>query len=413
MDSRSSGMCVATLLLATLGALPACGGCDAVPPNAVVDCNVATVIPGTAKTDILFVVDDSGSMNGAQNNLRANFQAFVDRLQASVVKNDFQIGVTTSSVDTYAQGAANPYPDTFWNPNTPADTCPAPPYPTGTTYPKGALVSVAEAPGTTGDPLKRVQSTTSPPRILSVNSSTLVADFTSNAFVGVCGSGKEQGLEAARLALQASSPGGANAGFLRTGARLAVIILSDDDDCSDPLHTGTSREPTACTSYAVQNYVDYFNGPIDGETRPLVLGLVIAVDPTTLQPAACIEPSGNAAEHPALRYRAFADQFGSNVYVDSICKTNFHDTLVQIASLIDPGQVLPLSGEPPDWRLMAVTVVRADGSRLGCQVAPAGTAGAEVQYLAPTATEPPRLQFGGTCTLQQGDQVEINIACAG
>src|SRR5438132_364341 len=57
---------------------------------------------------------------------------------------------------------------------------------------------------------------------------------------GVVGSGQEMGLEAARRALteplvstptDARPPG--NRGFLRPGSRLLVIIVSDEDDCSD------------------------------------------------------------------------------------------------------------------------------------------------------------------------------------
>jgi len=35
------------------------------------------------RTDILFVVDDSGSMEDEQQNLAANFDAFIERLAAS------------------------------------------------------------------------------------------------------------------------------------------------------------------------------------------------------------------------------------------------------------------------------------------------------------------------------------------
>ena len=406
-NRRARGLAAPLARLALASCLAAVTGCDSVSSDAVTRCNQQLVLPGAVKTDILFVVDDSGSMDGAQANLQANFQAFVDRLAASPVKNDFQIGVTTTSVDTYYQGT---FPDTFWNPYTPTDTCTAPPYPTSATYPKGALVSVT--PTGNGDQLHRVQSVTQPPRILPAGSPTLVADFVANVDVGVCGSGKEAGLEAARLAIQAAVPGGANDRFLRPGARLAVVIVSDDDDCSDPLHQGTSREPTACTSYPVQSYVDYFTGPLGGETRPVIVGAIVAVDPVTLQPSACLEPSGNAAEHGAVRYRAFADAFGANALVDSVCNPSFHDTLVKLAGLIDPGQVMPLQGVPSDWRLLVVSVVKADGTRVSCTVGD-GTGGtADVVYLPPAGSDPARLQFGGACTLQLGDSVDVRTACA-
>jgi hypothetical protein len=60
-----------------------------------------------------------------------------------------------------------------------------------------------------------------------------------------------------------------------------------------------------------------------------------------------------------------------------------------------------------------VNVHRAGGSSQVCPVSGPGTTGAEVEYLPPDATHPARLQFGGACTLKQGDTVDINIICAG
>src|SRR5476651_1176713 len=104
--------------LAILAALPACSSCDTVPADALVNCQVTEVLPDKVSTDILFVVDDSGSMAEEQANLATNLGAFIDTLAASPVQNDFRIGVTTSSVEefnagkTYAAGpsAGVPYP---------------------------------------------------------------------------------------------------------------------------------------------------------------------------------------------------------------------------------------------------------------------------------------------------------------
>src|SRR5207248_7519381 len=78
-------------------------------------------------------------------------------------------------------------------------------------------------------------------RILDKGSSTLAADFKANVRVGVDGSGKEQPFQAARLALSDRLLD-TNAGFLRDGARLAIIFLTDEDDCSD------SKAPFATTN---------------------------------------------------------------------------------------------------------------------------------------------------------------------
>src|SRR5437870_2132665 len=90
-----------TVLLATaLLAVPACT-CDSVPGHALVDCQATAILPDAVATDILFVVDDSGSMSEEQANLAANLGAFIDTLVASPVKNDFRIGVTNTSVEEF------------------------------------------------------------------------------------------------------------------------------------------------------------------------------------------------------------------------------------------------------------------------------------------------------------------------
>jgi type IV pilus biogenesis protein CpaD/CtpE len=48
------------LLAAVLAAFAGCGGCDTVPTEAIQDCSQSAVFAGHVKTDILFVVDDSG-----------------------------------------------------------------------------------------------------------------------------------------------------------------------------------------------------------------------------------------------------------------------------------------------------------------------------------------------------------------
>ncbi len=61
------------------------------------------------------------------------------------------------------------------------------------------------------------------------------SDFAARALVGVEGSDKEKGLEAAAFALNPilTAPGGANDGFLRPEAQLLVVFVSDEEDCSD------------------------------------------------------------------------------------------------------------------------------------------------------------------------------------
>jgi hypothetical protein len=384
---------------AVLLALLAAGCGPAAPPNAVKACQDLAIAED--RTDILFVVDDSGSMDDKQRNLAANFGAFIGRLAASPAKNAYQVAVVTTDVDRYDFGR---FPDTFAS----SPVCPASPM-AGQPYPRGAIVSVSGP----DDPAARVFSTTAGPRILPAASPTLVADFQRNVYVGVCGSGREQGLEAARRALSEPLLSGANAGFVRAGARLVLIFVSDDDDCSDPESTGAGEEPTACTSYPVQGYVDFLRGPIAGEPKDLFVAAIAAVDPATRQPARCtVQGTGAQAEHAAFRYAELVAALGERAMIDSVCNASFYDTLLAIASRIT--QEVPLEAAPADPRLLAVALDRADGTRQACTVRQEGQPGtADVVYVPPAGSRPPSLRFGGACDLRVGDRIDAKLICVG
>jgi hypothetical protein len=135
------------------------------------------------QVDILWVVDNSNSMEEEQTTLTSGFDAFAAQLDAS--DTDFQLGVITTSFD-YADEQ------------------------------RGVLVG--EPPFLTRD-------------------DDYVQEFAARATVGVGGSGKEKGLEAAVWAVQPlmtfEGLGGPNEGFVRTDAQLLVVVVSDEEDCSD------------------------------------------------------------------------------------------------------------------------------------------------------------------------------------
>lgn len=381
----------AAALLAAL----ACA-CNAAPPGAVSKCATTSIVPGVPKTDVLFVVDDSGSMAAEQALLAGGFQRFIDRLAALPVKSSFQIGVTTTSVD-FPAAAPNAQGYVLQTA-----------YPGGRPYPQGALVA------------------TSGRKLLDAASPTLVADFQANVAVGTIGSGKEQGLRAALLAVTDRIADGQNAGLLRPGARLALILVSDEDDCSDPAtppaiiyQAGVDR----CHSDAdqallppVQTYLDAFRQPLDGEARDLIVAELVGVDPQTKQPVATL--ACNPAGYGGFRYAAFAQGVkgaGGQALVDDVCQGDFSSTLDAIAGLLAT-QTVPLSEAPSDWRLLAVRVDRAAGASQACRVGLDGdpsAAAADVVYTPPLGGRPATLTFGGACTLSQGDAIHLELLCAG
>ena len=378
------------IAVTVLAALAGCGALDSVPSGAVTNCQVVTLVP--SKTDILFVVDDSGSMQPEQANLATNFDAFITRLSQSAVKSDFQIGITTTSVDWpfAADNAAG-----FTLRTT---------YDDGTPYPAGALVA-ASGKAT----------------ILKSSSPTLVEDFKANVNVGTLGAAKEQGLRAAELAVTDRIADGKNAGFLRQGARLALIIVTDEDDCSDPASPPAVVYPArgdACHTDEdqaslppVSTFAKALRGQLAGQTRSMVVAVIAGVDPETREPAKPVcSPGGLAAK----RYKVLVDDFGGAGLIDDVCQADFTRTLQDIAGLID--QNVDLDQALSDPNLLTVSVSHAAGSTAACKLAQAGgdTSAADAIYTGPDPQTGrlPSLTFQRSCALGAGDQVHVQVLCA-
>jgi len=138
---------------------------------------------GRPKADILFVIDNSGSMGEEQASLSANLGSFLQFAQAQQI--DYQVAVTTTDVEGGEDGRFVPV---------------------------------------TGNPSDRIVTPRTQPSPESV--------FAANISVGTSGSANEQGLQAAYLALSNPLIFGHNAGFIRPDAVLSVIIVSDEEDYS-------------------------------------------------------------------------------------------------------------------------------------------------------------------------------------
>jgi hypothetical protein len=200
-----------------------------------------TIVPGHATdtftqeeaptVDILFVVDDSSSMKEEQAALSAGFQTFVRQMEQAA--SDFHIGVISTSQDTT-------------DPN------------------RGHLL---------GDPA-----------YLTPQDDYVTLFHDRIASIGVAGSSKEKGLEAASYALSPDMLIGPNTGFLRADANLLVVIVSDEDDCSDdgaldgqdPDACYTERDVLVPVDFEVARIVDAKN---DGELVQIA-GIVGPFDDT-------------------------------------------------------------------------------------------------------------------------------------
>jgi hypothetical protein len=187
-----------------------------------------------------------------------------------------------------------------------------------------------------------------------------------------------------KLALDGSQTG--NAGFLRDGAVLAIVILTDEDDCSvvegdpslfeltglpdddfrcQPLYAYTCDEPISPTAPGMYHhcrprtgsyledtarYYDFVVG-LKGDPSSVVVAL-IAGDPTpdiavgplmlngrtqplALQPSCSTMIGSNVAiGRPAIRLADFTSRFGDHGLVRSVCQADYSGVVTDIAQLV-------------------------------------------------------------------------------
>jgi hypothetical protein len=146
------------------------------------------------KVDILFVVDDSISMDGEQANLAANIPLFVSEIEKSRIL-DYHIGVITSSFDGNNQYGCGP----------------------------GKVRACGDGVLNGGDSgITFVQRST--PNLLTV--------LSENLLVGTRGSTTERFFSPVRAALTSPLINKENAGFYRDDASIVVIFITDTEDQS-------------------------------------------------------------------------------------------------------------------------------------------------------------------------------------
>jgi hypothetical protein len=322
-------------------------------------------IPVSADIDVLFVIDNSRSTQDKQTIFASNFPNFVASLQRfpGGLPN-VHLGVVTSTVDigvaTFGTACHPVAGQDGVLQNAPLEA-------TATCQPATTdrfLADVAQPGGS------RTRNYTG----------ELPAALSCIAQVGETGCGFEAPLEAMKRALDGSHP--ENAGFLRTGAFLAVVFLVDEDDCSGKpaLFTqGTGvvgSKDFRCTqaAYACDRPIapdlagSYTNckvrhdGLLDDPSEYAqflsslqgpsgVAVAVIAGDPQTtiatgtlappLPPDFGLQPSCRAviAGHPAvgrpaLRLAGFLGNFGDRGLFSTVCQSDYSQTLDDIGTLL-------------------------------------------------------------------------------
>jgi len=399
-----------------------------------------------ADVDVLFVIKDSREATVVQQNLVANFPAFVAGLRSS--DNglpNLHVGVTTTSMGAGAFTATVP-------------TCQTPDL--------GNLVHDVRA---ATDPVctsARIRAGDHFIVALANESQTNYSGNLSDVFRCIAQVGSsacifEQPLAAARAALGDPTMGlqapAGNQGFLRDAALLAVILVDDEDDCSvppdsmlfDPSQTMLSDPlgPLAsfrCTEFGItcdgltanngriprtaggpytgcrsndalaqidrlhaltplQFFVDYFQrvkvlpghlvmAALAAQPEPFVVG----VEPMTQFPglvASCAASNGMLG-FPGVRLRQLVDAFGPVGSIRPVCQNSYQDAMVAFAQLVGSPLRTCLQAVPADVANPGQPVPRpgldgaVDPNRVSC------TAADDAGAIAPCN---PAGQPAGTC----------------
>lgn len=228
-----------------------------------------------AKIDVLWVIDNSGSMATSQQNLTDNFSSFIDKFTGKGL--DFQIAVTTTQ--SYL---ALPVWTPYYN------TAPMPSY-----FEGQAQDWIAKfRDGAPGVHSGFFMITPQTPNINDV--------FRMNATQGVNGRGDERSLQSMRTSLESSR----NQGFLRQGSYLAVILVTDEDDFS---HDGTQMyERYDRPLHTIDSYVQFLDG-ITGSSPDKRRYTVNTISVNTQE---CLDSIYNGAQKIGLRVGQMADATG-------------------------------------------------------------------------------------------------------
>ncbi len=221
------------------------------------------------EVDILWVVDNSCSMAEEQDTLAQGFTSFVSQMETSAT--DFHIGVISTSFD-YSD------PD------------------------RGKLLH------DDGEPA-----------YLTLEDD-YVGQFQKRAVLGVEGSDKEKGLEAADWALSPTMITGANSGFMRLDAQLLIVFVSDEEDCSDE---GALEGEVAEECYRqrerlvpIPEYVDSFRG-LKKNNGDVQVSAIVGTEDKTCEDA-----------YPGARYIQTAAMTGGTV--GDICTSDWSSMLADL-----------------------------------------------------------------------------------
>jgi hypothetical protein len=287
-----------TALATTFAVTAGLSGCSDYQLRGTEHSEVWVLDPST-QVDILFVVDDSPSMVHEHLKVKDAFADFIFEVNES--EADWHIGVTTTDMESDDGGVLLGPEPLFITPETPQ-------------YP--------------GHFMAKIDS------------------------VGTDGSGWEKGLMAAERALLDGPDGfadSANVGFLRPEADLAIVVISDENDCSDD---GTLPYEDQLECYQLNDqlvetthYIDAFEG-LKGDEQAVTFSAIVG------------PPAAEACEDatPGHRYLSVVPEF-DGLQAD-ICEMDYSSVMAELGLVATGVQSFYALQGTPD---LDTVEVRVDG----------------------------------------------------
>ncbi|HEU5055208.1 MAG TPA: hypothetical protein VFU21_01730 [Kofleriaceae bacterium] len=264
------------------------------------------------RMDLIFVIDDSGSMKEEQANLAANFPDFISVIDGYVTDSgeplDYRIAITTSGRDVRYQ-------------IDPPEVC----------LPVLGCEDPDPFPPTTdsGDDGAFKQKCDMSRRWIERADPDVSGTFSCAARVGTGGPSIEMPLYATELALSERVSDGTNAGFLREDALLGLVILSDEDDCSRTDNNFTVESDQCHPEWPENVAIDHFTSFLDtvkGERGRWATAVIAG-------PNNCSSQFGDAVN--ARRLKQFVSETGTNGVFSSICQGDLSSALADALETFD------------------------------------------------------------------------------
>ncbi len=235
------------------------------------------------KIDILWVIDNSSSMNDEQINLANNFNSFITGF---IDKGyDFKLAVTTT--DAWRAPFIN-------QPN---------------------LAKFRDG---------RDQTSHTGVFVITPETPNLISTFVTNVAQGTLGYTDERAFHSFKMALSSNL----NADFVRPDGFLSIIIVSDEDDFSNDTDANLGHNYSNPAMHPISHYTDF----LDGLTQSTGALRRYSVSSISIKDATCLQATQGTGGIMGLRYMDLAAQ--TDGVVGDICAPSYAPVLDQIQNKI-------------------------------------------------------------------------------